>query len=99
MLVHMQGIIIFSKFLIIQHPCSTNESIHIKMSCVLERADDSSSIAEIVHRHNVLATLLGFLTGLIVMHLCSRKMAEHSLAAEGQAKLPRTHALHQLVLL
>ncbi|XP_064402774.1 CUB and sushi domain-containing protein 3-like [Halichondria panicea] len=36
------------------------------------------------------AAILGFLTGLIVMHLCSRKKAVYSLAAKGQANVGPT---------
>ena len=35
----------------------------------------------------LMATLLGFLSGLLVMHLCSRKKAVFSLTAEGQANV------------
>ena len=35
----------------------------------------------------LMATLLGFLTGLVVMHFCSRKKAVYSSAAEGQANV------------
>ncbi len=38
----------------------------------------------------VVAAILGFLTGLLVMHLCSRKKAVYSLAAEGQASTRST---------
>ncbi len=34
-----------------------------------------------------MATLLGFLAGLVVMHLCSRKKAVYSPAVEGQANI------------
>ncbi len=37
-----------------------------------------------------MAAILGFLTGLLVMHLCSRKKAVYSLAAKGQANVGPT---------
>ncbi len=37
-----------------------------------------------------MAAILGFLTGLLVMHFCSRKKAIYSLAANGQANVRPT---------
>ncbi len=37
-----------------------------------------------------LSLVIGFLTGLLVMHLCSRKKAVYSPAAEGQANVGPT---------
>ncbi len=34
-----------------------------------------------------MTVILGFLTGLLVMHLCSRKKAVYSLAAKGQVQV------------
>ncbi len=72
---------------------STNESV-LKTSCVPESAGDSLSIAEITGMSTgitfIMATLLGFLAGILVMHLCTRKKAVHSLAAEGQTNLGST---------
>ena len=37
-----------------------------------------------------MAAILGFLTGLVVMHLCSRKKAIYSLATKGQVNVGPT---------
>ena len=61
------------------------------MSCVSKKDGDSLSIAEITGMSTgitlLMATLLGFLSGLVVMHLCSRKKAVYSSAAKGQANV------------
>ncbi len=57
------------------------------MSCVSKKDGNSLSIAEITGMSTgitlLMATLLGFLSGLVVMHLCSRKKAVYSSAAKG----------------
>ncbi len=57
------------------------------MSCVSKKDGYSLSIAEITGITLLMATLLGFLTGLVVMHFCPRKKAVYSSAAEGQANV------------
>ncbi len=58
---------------------------------VTERADDSLSIVEITGMTASIifsmSMLIGFLAGLLVMHLCSRKKPLRSPSAEGQANV------------
>ncbi len=50
-----------------------------------------ATIAISVVISSFISIVIGFLAGLLVMHLCSRKKAVYSLAAEGQANVGPTN--------
>ena len=67
---------------------------HIDTS-VAEKADEFLSITEITGMTAsitfLMAILIGFLAGLLVMHICSRKKAVYSPEVEGQANGGHVH--------